>query len=227
MHDLVVGTTVGNTRYLGEWFEGISKLNPSTILISMDKSRHDKMPPDLPAKIFSYDTGINWENYEKRHKMWISDYSIGIGIKEILSQFVKTDCNHVIIIDSDIIVDEGLAHKIRDLDFDYLQIGVPAIAREGRFDFIDIFWKSSNFGISKKIARNILPKMNFTLDNCYPVDRNIHKMIKSLKPVKHSRIKSPGLFHYLNKNGKTIRVSTLNAQLHSIYTKPLITAKIY
>ena len=51
---LFVCTTVGATRYLDEWLEGVKLLNPSIIVIARDLSRSE--PLNLSDQSVGYDS---------------------------------------------------------------------------------------------------------------------------------------------------------------------------
>jgi hypothetical protein len=221
LNKLFAGTTIGNTRYLNEWLCGIQKLNPSRVVISVDHSRHDPIENAAEYELIEYDTGEMWGGYETRHKGWMSDYSIGLGIKDLIECFIKSDCSHFLCTDSDVVLNEDIAKKILKLDYHYLQIGVPAASRRG-LSLISLHWKSTNFGLNRETATKLYPILNYNVNNSSPVDLKLHTMIRSLDPTNHFKVKSSGVVHYLNSKGKTRKVSTLEAQIKGLCTKPLV-----
>jgi hypothetical protein len=221
MSKMFVATTVGNTMYLPEWLKGVRCLSPMKIVISMDDSRHGEVPKELPCEIIHYDSGKVWEGYQERHRGWVSDYSIGLGIKALLENFTSSDCDLFVCIDSDVIIDAPIATKIRKLDFDYLRIGVPAVSRFN-LRLLYLHWKSTNFGVSKEVAGKLQPMLNYDLSTARPVDLKLHHAIQTLNPKKFASIKSLGLAHYLNSGLKTKKISTLEAEVRSVYSKPCI-----
>jgi hypothetical protein len=218
---LFAGTTVGNGSHLYQWLVGVQRLFPAKITISIDDSRHSAIPDGLRCELIHYDSGKSWDGYEARHKNWLSDYSIGLGIKKLIESFLQTDCSHFVCIDSDVILDEGIATKIRKSSYEYLQIGAPAAIRE-RLGFIYLHWKSTNFGISKEIAMKLNPELDYNPMNSYPVDLKLHRKISALQPATITKVKSGGVLHYLNNKGKTRKVSTLEAQMRNLYTRPFM-----
>jgi hypothetical protein len=221
---VLVGTTVGSTRYLHEWLEGVKKLEPSKVAISVDDSRHEEIPSDLPIEFVHYDTGKAWENYDLRHKNYVSDYSIGLGIKNLIGYFLETDCDHFICLDSDVILDDRIAGKIRKSNFDYLQIGVPGTTRHG-LKVLYLMWKATNFGLDREVASKLYPKLNYdieNIENIRPVDLKLHDMIRSCEPRSRLKVKSRGLVHYFNRGGQTKRVSTLEAEIQSLWARPAV-----
>jgi hypothetical protein len=218
---LFVGTTVGNTHYLDEWLAGVKILEPKMVVISIDDSRHGEIPQNHQFQLIHYDTKNAWEGYEARHKGWISDYSIGLGIKNLIKCFLESDCNKFLCIDSDVILDIGISNRIKTLNYDYLRIGVPASIRE-RIGLTYLHWKSSNFGISRRIAERLYPELDLNLQNSYPIDLNFYAKIKALEPEVSRRVKSGKVIHYLNSRGKTRRVSTREAQLRNLYARPFM-----
>lgn len=218
---MIVGTTVGSTRYLGQWLDAVKKIDPYKILVSIDESRHEDIPADLSCELIHYDTGKVWKSYDARHDNYISDYSIGLGIKSLISYFLESDCDHFVCLDSDVILDDGIVAQIRKSDYDYLQIGVPVINRKG-LKVPYVMWKSTNFGVSQEIAKKLYPKLDYEIENSRPVDLKLHDKIRSCVPQARLKIKSRGLAHYFNRNGRNRRVSTLEADLKAIYCRPLL-----
>lgn len=216
-----MGTTVGSTKYLEKWLGGIGKLDPAKIVVSIDDSRHEKVPSDFPCELIHYDTKKAWESYDARHKNYVSDYSIGLGIKSLIGYFLGTDCTHFLCIDSDVMLDESILAKIRNSNFDYLQIGVPAASREG-FKFLFLHWKSTNFGLNKEIAKKLNNRLDYNIDNSRPIDLKLHDLIRSLGPKNRLKVKSRGVVHYLNSSGKVRRVSSSEAEIQGLYTMPLV-----
>jgi hypothetical protein len=212
---------VGSTRYLGQWLTAVEKLEPDKIVVSIDDSRHEDIAKGFSGELIHYDTGKGWRSYDTRHENYISDYSIGLGIKNLILYFLESDCDHFICLDSDVILDEGIVAKIRNSDYDYLQIGVPVINRKG-LKVPYIFWKSTNFGLNKDIAKKLYPKLDYEIENAKPVDLKLHDMIRSCIPEARLKIKSRGLAHYFNRNGRNRRISTLEAEMKAIYCRPLL-----
>jgi hypothetical protein len=218
---LLAGTTVGSTKFLHQWYEGIEKLNPHKIAICVDDSRHEDVPNDLSYEIIHYDTGKAWENYDLRHKNFISDYSIGLGIRNLIGYFLQSDCDRFVCLDSDVVLDDKIATKIRNSDFDYLQIGVPETDRQG-LKVLYLMWKGTNFGLDKEVARKLYPKLQYEIENSKPVDLILHDRIRSCDPKARFKLKSRGLIHYFNRDGRTRKVSSLEAEMKGYCTKPLV-----
>ena len=202
MLKLYVGVVVGGTRYLTEWFNTIRKLNPSETVIARDLSRSEPIP-NLPVRLIDYDTHKRWESYEKRHLGWVSDESILHGIIKLLEDFIKTGCTHFLHIDSDVILSDKAIEITMSKEWDYLQYGIPVVPREASSDQANImmFWESTNFGLSKTIATQILEPLK-RISNPYPIDIRIHQTIKEqfkkLKNKKHLSIYNVGISHYIN-----------------------------
>ncbi len=218
---LFVGTTVGSTKYLHEWFKGVKKLEPNTLAVSVDDSRHEDIPSDLDCQIIHYDTGKAWDNYDTRHKNFISDFSIGLGIKSLIGNFIESDCDRIVCLDSDVILDDRIAARIRSSNFDYLQIGVPETDRQG-LKVLYLMWKGTNFGVDKDLAVRLYPKLEYEIETSKPVDLKLHDRIRSCDPKAHFKVKSRGLTHYFNRDGRTRKVSSLEAEMSGICTKPLV-----
>jgi hypothetical protein len=217
---IFAGTTVGSARYLGEWAKGIQRLGPEKIVVSVDDSRHEDVPSGLPCELIHYDTGRVWESYDARHKNFISDYSIALGIKNLIAYFLRSDCTHFLCLDSDVILDETMATKIRNLDYEYLQMGVPETNRQA-LKIMYLMWEGTNFGLNKEIATKLYPKLDYyNINNSKPVDLKLHDLIRSCDPKSRIKVKSRGLIHYFNRGGRTRRVSGFEAELKSIYSKP-------
>jgi hypothetical protein len=218
---IFAGTTVGSTKYLHQWFNGIQRLDPHKIVISVDDSRHELIPKDLSCEIIHYDTGKAWENYDSRHNNFISDYSIGLGIKNLIGCFLETDCDRFLCLDSDVVLDERIAAKIRNSDYDYLQVGVPETDRQG-LKVLYLMWKGTNFGLDKNVAKRLYPKLEYRIEVSKPVDLKLHDSIRSCEPKARFKVKSRGLIHYFNRDGRTRTVSSLEAELKGYCTKPLV-----
>lgn len=218
---VIVGTTIGSARYLEQWVTAVKKLDPYKIVISIDESRHEDIPKDLSCELIHYDTGKLWKSYDARHENYVSDYSIGLGIKNLILYFLESDCDNFICLDSDVILDDRIAGKIQKSNYDYLQIGVPVTNRKG-LKVPYIMWKSTNFGLNKEIAKRLFPKLDYDIENSRPVDLKLHDKIRSCLPEDRLKIKSRGLVHYFNRNGRIRRVSTLEAEIKAIYCRPLL-----
>lgn len=221
MSKLFAGTTVGSTKYLREWTNGILRLKPGKVAVSVDDSRHEELPSDLPLEYIHYDTRAVWESYDERHKNFISDYSIGLGIKNLIKQFLQSECDHFLCLDSDVILDERIATRIRDTDFDYLQIGVPETDRQG-LKVMYLMWKGTNFGLGKDVAAKLYPKLDYKIETSKPVDLKLHDAIRSCDPEMRVKLKSRGLYHYFNRGGRTRKVTSLEAEFKGYCTKPLV-----
>lgn len=221
MSKIFAGTTVGSTKYLREWIQGISKLNPSKVAVSVDDSRHQDLPTGLACEFLHYDTGKAWDGYDMRHKNFISDYSIGLGIKTLVKCFIESDCDHFLCLDSDVVLDDRIAGKISGSDYDYLQIGVPETDRQG-LKVMYLMWKGTNFGLDKEVATKLYPKLEYGIEDSKPVDLKLHDRIRSCGPTRRFKVKSRGLFHYFNRDGRTRKVSSLEAEFKGYCTKPLV-----
>jgi len=195
MKKIYACTTVGTTRYIGEWICPIKKINPCKIAIARDLSRSEPIPDDLHVYVINYDTKKPWISYEKRHEGWVSDESILKGIVLLIDDMLKTDATHFLHIDSDVILSDKAITMLTTNKWDYLQFGIPVTPRES-MDKIMIFWESTNFGISKTIAEKILPELSAT-KNPYPVDINIHKAIRKYFMGIHLNITCAGVSHYI------------------------------
>jgi hypothetical protein len=204
-------TTVGGTRYLKEWVQAIKKLNPHKIVIARDVSRSE--PIDVNVEVVEYDTRTPWQSYESRHTRWESDVSILEGIKILVKHFLAYNLTHFIHVDSDVILSDIAVYQIGQKEWDYLQIGVPVIPRElppaeDWRKHIGTFFESTNFGLSRRLAEKIVHQLAEKIVNPYPVDLNIHKIIKEnyrtlQNPVHHS-IYNAKIVHYI-KGERVIR----------------------
>jgi hypothetical protein len=197
-------TTVGGTRYLKEWVQAIKKLNPRKIVIARDVSRSE--PMDVDVEVLEYDTGTPWQGYESRHAGWESDASILEGMKILVKHFLACDLTHFIHVDSDVILSDIAVCQIGRKEWDYLQMGVPVVPRElppaeDWRKHIGTFFESTNFGLSRRLAEKIVGQLAEKIANPYPVDINIHRIIKEnyrtlRNPVHHS-IYSAKIVHYI------------------------------
>jgi len=197
---LFVFTVVGGTRYIREWLDGVSYFNTPNIYIIQDDSRSEPLPPDLPVKVVHHSSNKPWKSYEERHLNYESDYCILLGFIRGVEEFLKTQCTHAVHIDSDIIIDSAVAYRIASLDWDYLQIGTPVIPRDRANDpnvKIMRFWETTNLGFSRQVISKALDGIKQLLPNPYPVDINIHKIIRSTKPNKVKSVDVPTLAHYI------------------------------
>jgi hypothetical protein len=195
MKKIYVCTTIGTTRYIDEWLCSIRKINPYKIAIARDLSRSEPLPENLHVQLLNYDTKKPWASYERRHEGWVSDESILKGIILLIEDMLKTDATHFLHIDSDIILSDTAIAMLTVGRWDYLQFGTPVMPRES-MDKIMLFWDSTNFGISKTIAEKIMQDL-CEIRNPYPVDINIHKVVK-----KH--FASNPSYAYLNITGVKI-----------------------
>lgn len=216
-----MGTTIGSAKYLGQWVTGAKKLDPQKIVVSIDDSRHEEIPNNLDCELIHYDTGRVWKNYDARHENFVSDYSIGLGIKNLVAHFLTTDCDRMVCLDSDVILDDGIASKIQRSDYDYLQIGVPETDRQG-LKVLFLMWKGTNFGLNREIAAKLYPKLEYQIENSKPVDLKLHDRIRSCGPKARVKVKSWGLVHYFNRGGRTRKISTLEAEVKGLYTRPML-----
>jgi hypothetical protein len=197
-------STVGGTRYLKEWMQAIKKLNPHKIVIARDVSRSE--PIGVNVEVLEYDTRTPWQSYESRHTRWESDVSILEGMKILVKHFLACNLTHFIHVDSDVILSDMAVYQIRQKKWDYLQIGVPTIPRElspteDWRKHIGTFFESTNFGLSRRLAEKIVDQLAEKIVNPYPVDINIHKIIKenysTLQNPVHHNICNAKILHYI------------------------------
>jgi hypothetical protein len=184
--------------------QAIKKLNPHKIVIARDVSRSETI--NVNVEVLEYDTRTPWQNYESRHARWESDVSILEGIKILVKHFLAYNLTHFIHVDSDIILSDIAVYKIRQKEWDYLQIGIPVIPRElppteDWRKHIRTFFESTNFGLSRRLAEKIVDQLAEKIVNPYPVDINIHKIIKEnyrtlRNPIHHS-IYNVNIVHYI------------------------------
>lgn len=193
---LYVCTTIGCTRYLGEWLKAVSQLKPSAITVARDTVRSEPLEPIKGLQVIEYATSP-WLSYEQRHLNYESDYSILLGIIKLVEHFLSRGETHFLHVDSDVIMGRRACNAVRPLMWDYLQFTTPVVPRESpNTTHVILFWESTNFGISRPIAQKILGKLYDLLDNPYPVDINIHKAIRESKPRLHRLITSD-VSHYI------------------------------
>lgn len=203
---LFIATTIGGTKYFDEWLASIINLKPSIIIVAKDIDRSEPLKEYSNLHVLEYSSGKKWESYEQRHLNFESDYSILLGMIKLIEYFINRNETHFLHIDSDIIVDKMLYHVIYPLSWDYLQFKTPVIPREA----INIthvspihFCESSNFGISKIIAQKILNKLYGLLNEPYPIDIKIHKLIREINPQNYKLI-TTGISHYIRGKKYTI-----------------------
>ena len=206
LFDFYICTVVGGTRYLEEWLQAVKKLNPSKIIIAKDVSRSEPIKKSIDAEIIEYDSGIPWEGYEKRHIGYKSDKSILDGIKILIKNFIMSEQTHFIHVDSDIILSDEAIRQITSKDWDYLQFGIPVVPRDKQNlpdwrTHVMIFWDSTVFGLSKRLAKLVAPMLKLIVDP-YPVDINIHRVIKQnfiyIHDRKHLVVNNAKITHYIN-----------------------------
>lgn len=205
---LYMGTVVGGTRYIQEWLKCVQKLKPLKIAVAKDASRSEALPEGLGIQVIEYDTKKLWESYEKRHAGWKSDESILVGIIILLEDFLKTDASHFMHIDSDVMLSDEAISKIISIEWDYLQFGIPVIPRELSPDQMEhwrrhvmMFWESTCFGLSKKLAEQVISPLKNILANPYPVDIKLHRIVKEQfyksNNNKHLNIFNVKITHYI------------------------------
>lgn len=196
---LFLCTTVGATRYLEEWLSSVAYLKPSVIVVARDIDRSEPLEAYGNLHVLEYSSGKKWVSYEERHLNFESDYSILLGIIKLIELFLKRGETHFLHVDSDVMLDRMLYHVIYPLTWDYLQFTTPVVPREAS-DLTRVkpilFWESTNFGVSKPVAQRIIGKLYGLLDKPYPVDINIHRVIKGENPLVHRLVRS-GVSHYI------------------------------
>jgi hypothetical protein len=185
---------------------------PVEILVAIDQDRSEPLPDDFRHETAYYKTGLPWENYEARHRKWLSDYSIGLGMKLLVQRFLESSCTHFLSIDSDVMLDDRLVKRIRSLDYDYLQIGVPGRTREGMRPIV-LQWESTNFGVSRRVAGLLYSAMDYKAETSYPVDLKLHRMIEAIGPDRRFKIQSPYLATYIKIRGRTTRITGVQARI--------------
>lgn len=204
---LYLCTTIGGTRYIGEWFNTCMKLSPSKMVIARDISRSEVLPENLHVYVIDYDTGLKWKSYEERHAGWDSDKSILKGLILLLEDAMSTDATHFLHIDSDVILSDNAVKYILEHDWDYLQIETPVIPRElsqielSRWrKHVMCFSESTNFGVSRKLFTAILSDLK-SIQSPYPVDINLHKIVKKhfhkLPTGAFAKVSCKSVAHYI------------------------------
>jgi len=198
-NSLFVCTTVGATRYLDEWLEGVKLLKPSIIAIARDLDRSEPLTPSEQYRVINYRTNKAWKGYELRHLNYESDYSIGLGIVKLMGFFLERNETHFIHIDSDVIITETCAKKVYPLTWDNLTIVTPVIPRD-RINEPNIkpmwFWDSTNFGLRRDLLEKMFNDIKQILNDPHPIDIKIHNVIRLHKPNSYREIRK-GVYHYI------------------------------
>lgn len=217
---LYVCTTIGGTRYLDEWCDGIKKLNPDIIAIARDMSRSEPIGEPIDnslilknsiTKVIDFDSNIKWNSYELRHLDWKSDESILRGMIILLEDFVNSGKDFFLHIDSDVILDDGSIRQMTSGYNDYCQFTLPVVPRELNSEqwadwrrYVGGFNDTTNFSISRRLAINSLENIKKLVGNAYPVDIRIHQCLKDAfkklddgKGGKSTLVMSKTLGHYV------------------------------
>jgi len=173
------------------------------IAVARDTLRSEGLGRLRGVHVIEYGTKP-WRSYEERHLSFESDRSILLGIIKLVEHFLSRGETHFLHVDSDVIVGERASLAVYPLTWDYLQFTVPVVPRESPQPArVMLFWESTNFGISRPIAQKILSELYELLDKPYPVDINVHKVIRRANPRKHRLINS-GVSHYIKGMKYTI-----------------------
>lgn len=210
-------TTIGGTRYLAEWLNGIKRLSPNIIVISRDTSRSENIIDDIvvdKVKIIDFDSKIIWNSYELRHLDWKSDESILQGFILLLEDFIASGLDFFIHVDSDIILDEESIRQMIQQYNDYIQFSVPVVPRDLPPEkwaewtkHVMGFNETTNISISRRLAIDAIENIKKLNGNAYPVDIKIQYCLKDAYyrlPNAHSTlVVSKGLAHYI----KGVRVN--------------------
>lgn len=208
MMKLYACTTVGGTRYLKEWFQGIMKLKPEYLVICRDIDRSEGLEMAENTMILEYHSRRPWKGYDQRHENWESDYSILMGIELLMKDFIGSDATHFLHVDSDVILSKRAAEVIRGTNWDYLKIFIMVIPRELNEDerkhwkeHLGAFGDNSCFGLSRRMVKQCLTRIPELYNKPYPVDINLHKIFseefRKIQKCSYAEVRGLGVAHYV------------------------------